>query len=104
MNQFLLFFVVISLGMGIWLSRAGWAKMLALVPIGALVPAFFATGSACGLDFMMNFFTEGHCSISNDAPFRLFSAYFVFGIVGVLVASLLVKIARLAWGSLKAGE
>jgi len=104
MNLFLIYFVIISLGMGLWLSKNGWAKMLALVPFGALVPAFFATASGCGAEFALHLFEAGTCQISDAPPFRLFSAYFVFGIVAVLLASLLGKLIRRMWGPFKAGE
>ena len=50
MNNFLIYFAIIALAVGFFLSRAGWGRMLLLVPVGALVPAFFGTASGCGSD------------------------------------------------------
>lgn len=100
MNQFLIFFILLALGMGLWLSRHDWAKMLALVPLGALVPTFFANASMCGMDFALHLTEAGRCAVPGE-PFRLFAAYFIFGIGAVLVASVVVKLARTAAGARK---
>lgn len=96
MNSFLVYFAVIALGVAWFLSRADWLKMLVLVPLGALVPAFFGTGSMCGADFILHLTEPGHCSVEGE-PFRLYAAYFVFGLVAVLGASVLVKLGRIVW-------
>lgn len=96
MNQFLIFFALIALAMGLWLSRSDWAKMLALVPVGALVPTFFGTATMCGLDFALHLTEAGRCAVAGE-PFRLFAAYFIFGIIGVLLASVVMKLGRTVW-------
>lgn len=97
MNQFLIFFMVLALAMGLWLSRNDWLKMLVLVPFGALVPAFFGTASMCGLGFALHLTEAGTCAVAGE-PYRLFAAYFVFGLGAVLVASVVVKLGRVALG------
>lgn len=100
MNSFLVYFAVIALAVGWFLSRADWAKMLVLVPVGALVPAFFGTGSMCGADFILHLTEPGRCTVEGE-PFRLYAAYFVFGLVAVLGASVLVKLGRMVWGKMR---
>lgn len=100
MNSFLIFFLIISLLVGFWLSKNDWAKMLALVPVGALVPAFFASASMCGMDFALHLTDAGRCTVPGE-PFRLFAAYFLFGIAAVLLASVVVKLGRVALGARK---
>lgn len=101
MNNFLIYFAIIALAVGFFLSRAGWGKMLLLVPVGALVPAFFGTAAGCGADFALHALEAGRCRIGEAEPFRFFAAYFAFGLVAVLVASVLVKGLREVIGKAK---
>ncbi len=98
MNLLILGFVLISIAMGVWLSRSDWLKMLVMVPLGALVPAFFGTGSNCGADFALHLYEAGRC-MATDAPREVFAAFFVRGIVAVLVAGVLAKLARVVLGA-----
>lgn len=104
MNMFVVSFIGLAIGVAILISRADWAKMLAFVPLGALVPAAIATASGCGANFPLHFFTEGSCAIGDAEPFRVFAFYFVFGLVAVLIASILVKLGRIVMARGKAAE
>lgn len=101
MNTFMLSFIGLAIGVAILISRADWAKMLAFVPLGALVPAAIATASGCGANFPLHLFTKGSCTIGDAEPFRVFAFYFVFGLVAVLVASVVVKGLREVIGKAK---
>ncbi|SOB92279.1 hypothetical protein SAMN05877809_101523 [Rhodobacter sp. JA431] len=93
MTMFALYFGLVALLVAFFLSRAGWGKMLVLVPFGALVPAYFGTGTMCGADFVIRLTAAESCTVPG-APYELFAAYFVFGLVAVLGASVIVKSGR----------
>ena len=93
MNLLLTGFVLISFGTAVWLSRFDWPKMLALVPVGALVPAYFGTGSNCGAGFVLHLYTEGQC-LGPEQPREVFAAFFVLGIGAVLVAAVRARLGR----------
>ena len=76
MTPFLIYFAIIALGVGLWLSRIDWAKMLALVPVGALVPAFYGAAVNCGAGFALDFFGPGSCT-GDATPRAVFAAMFV---------------------------
>ncbi|MBZ4022779.1 hypothetical protein CKO11_09940 [Rhodobacter sp. TJ_12] len=101
MTMFALYFGLVALLVAFFLSRAGWVKMLALVPFGALVPAYFGTGTMCGADFVIRLTVTDSCTVPGE-PYRIFAAYFVFGIIAVLGASVIVKTGRVIlaklWG------
>jgi hypothetical protein len=103
MTMFLIYFAIVALGVAWFLSRADWAKMLALVPVGALVPAFFGTASNCGPSFALHLFEPGVCATGQEAQ-QVFAAYFVMGIIAVLPLVVLVKLGRMALGVRRGGE
>ena len=94
MSQFMIFFGVIALAMAVWLSRFQWAKAIALVPVGALVPAFYGAAVNCGLGFALDFFGPGACE-GGHAPRAVFAALYVIALAPVLVGTLLVKLMRI---------
>lgn len=104
MSSFWVSFIGLAVGVGILTSRADWAKMLALVPLGALVPAAVATATGCGGGFFLHLFTAGSCQIGAAEPFRVFAFYFVFALVAVLIASIVLKAGRMMLARGKAAE
>ena len=95
MNLFLAFALVICVAVGGWLSKYDWAKLLAFIPIGMLVPAFYMTGTSCGAGFIMRFFSDvGSCS-NGYTPRQMFAATFVLSLVPVAAAAIVIKLIRM---------
>jgi len=104
MSSFWVSFIGLAIGVSILTSRADWAKMLAFVPLGALVPAAVATATGCGAGFFLHPFAAGSCQIGETEPFRVFAFYFVFALVAVLIASIVLKAGRMVLARGKAAE
>ena len=96
MTQFLAFGLIICLAMGFWLSNNPWGKMLAILPLGMLVPAFYGTAVNCGLGFVTEFFGAGQCQGGNT-PRQVFAGMYVLSFVPVVIFAVLSKIGRVIW-------
>ena len=94
MNLFVIFLVVISLAMALWLSRADWVKMLALVPLGALVPGFYGAAVNCGIGFLADILGDGACT-GGATPRAAFAALYVISIPMVLAGGVVFKLIGL---------
>ncbi|MDF1619215.1 hypothetical protein [Pseudothioclava nitratireducens] len=101
MNSFLAFLLIICLLIGFWLSKNSWGKMLVVIPLGVLVPAFYGAATNCGLGFMLDFFGQGECRGGNT-PREVFGAIYILSFVPVLVFSVLAKLGRV-WAEKKKG-
>lgn len=95
MNLFLGFALVLCIAVGGWLSKYEWAKLLALVPVGMLVPAFYMTGTSCGAGFVMHFMEEGVCH-NGYSPRVMFAATYVLALVPVAASAIAIKLIRMA--------
>ena len=93
MNGFLLAFLAVSAASAWAVTRAGWLRMLALVPVAALVPAYFGGASVCGADFLLHLSAAGRCAAS-DTPAEVVSAFYLAGIAAVLVLAVVLKVLR----------
>ncbi|KEP69876.1 hypothetical protein DL1_02230 [Thioclava dalianensis] len=96
MNLFLGFALVICVAAGGWLSKYEWAKLLALVPVAMLAPAFYMTGTACGAGFITRFFSDvASCSNGYTAR-QMFAATYVLALVPVAASAIAFKLIRMA--------
>ena len=101
MNLFLAFALVICVAVGGWLSKYEWAKLLAFIPIGMLVPAFYMTGTSCGAGFIMRFFSDVGSCTNGYAPRQMFAATYVLALVPVATAAIAIKLIRMAMAARK---
>lgn len=101
MNLFLGFALVICIAVGGWLSKYDWAKLLALVPVGMLLPAFYMTGTACGAGFVFNFFSDAGSCTNGYTPRQMFAATYVMALIPVAVAAIAIKLIRMAMAARK---
>jgi hypothetical protein len=95
MNLFLLFALVICVAVGAWLSKYEWLKLLAFVPIGMLLPAFYMTGTSCGAGFVMHLSKQAACT-NGFAPREMFAATYVLAFVPVAASAIAIKLIRMA--------
>ena len=102
MNTFLAFLLIICLMIGFWLSKNSWSKMLIVLPLGVLVPAFYGTASSCGLGFITEFFTEGVCRTPDRTPQQVLAGVYVLSFVPVVLFGVLAKLGR-DWAAKRTG-
>lgn len=102
MNTFLAFLLIICLMIGVWLSKNSWSKLLLVLPLGALVPAFYGAASSCGLGFVTEFFTAGTCRNPEQTPQQVLAGVYVLSFVPVVLFAVLAKLGR-DWASRRKG-
>ncbi len=95
MNLFLAFALVLCIAVGGWLSKYDWAKLLALVPVAMIVPAFYMTGTACGAGFVLHFFSDKASCSNGYVPRQMFAATYVLALIPVAASAIVIKLIRI---------
>ncbi|OCX61094.1 hypothetical protein BFP70_16730 [Thioclava sp. SK-1] len=92
MTPFMIFGLIICVAVGGFLSRFPWAKLIALIPVGMLVPSYYATGTVCGPLFFLDLL-DAQAMCSNGYPGRqTFASAYVLTLVPVAVSAVLIRL------------